>query len=269
MNNEDAFHLSVIENIQREQMTAIEEAYAFYKYVELGFTHEAIAKKVSKNRDYVTSRLRLLKLIPELQDWIAQGYISDGHAKQILKIESIVNRFCGSNFINIGEKSVFEHFQQDFIKCFDGKIKITVNEVENWVSNLKEHFLYPLIAVFNGQDEVIISKTKSFDITARGKCNIWDLQIQNIVEEDIDFLLKRTLDKAEQENNNDYPRWQVYKIYDDLKSRLFENGIPDWPQKEKDYRNFIAWDYEKGKPNFEQWDSMMDTMYIFHDDEIE
>lgn len=93
LNDENAFHLSVIENIQREQLTPIEEAHAFMKYVEMGYTHEQIAEKVSKSRTYVTSRLRLLKLVPYIHDWIAKGILSDGHAKQILKMESIVNRF--------------------------------------------------------------------------------------------------------------------------------------------------------------------------------
>src|SRR5699024_10162034 len=84
LDDEEAFHLSVIENIQREDMTAIEEALAFQKYVEMGYTHKEIAEKISKGRTYVTQRLRLLKLIPEVHDMIAIGVIQEGHAKQLL-----------------------------------------------------------------------------------------------------------------------------------------------------------------------------------------
>ncbi|MET3210803.1 UNVERIFIED_CONTAM: ParB/RepB/Spo0J family partition protein [Paenibacillus sp. PvR008] len=63
LSDTEAFHLAVIENIQREQLTDIEEAHAFQNYVELGYTHEQVAEKVKKSRTYVTSKLRLLKLI--------------------------------------------------------------------------------------------------------------------------------------------------------------------------------------------------------------
>src|SRR5690606_776554 len=112
LNDEDAFHLAVIENIQREQLTPIEEAQAYLKYVEMGYTHEQIAHKVSKSRTHVTTRLRLLKLLPFIQDWIAEGVLSEGHAKQILKMESVINRFWRN--VTYFSESPFEKFQRKF-----------------------------------------------------------------------------------------------------------------------------------------------------------
>src|SRR5690625_6822110 len=73
ISDKEAFHLSVIENIQREQMTPIEEALAFQKYLEMGYKHQEIADKVSKSRSFVTTRLRLLGLLPNVQKMISEG----------------------------------------------------------------------------------------------------------------------------------------------------------------------------------------------------
>src|SRR5699024_1407315 len=80
MTDDEAFHLAVIENIQREELTAVEEAQAFQRYVEMGYTHAQIAEKVSKSRTYVSSSLRLLKLNGRILAWINDGKLSEGHA---------------------------------------------------------------------------------------------------------------------------------------------------------------------------------------------
>jgi ParB/RepB/Spo0J family partition protein len=137
MNDEDAFHLSVIENIQREDMTAIEEAHAFLKYTELGMTHQQIANKVSKTRDYVTSKIRLLKLSELLQEWLVIGKILDGHAKQILKMESIFTRLLEPTKGINGTDNAFEFVQKKFINEFSDKDKISVREIKDWVEEVK------------------------------------------------------------------------------------------------------------------------------------
>src|SRR5690606_22499674 len=81
VDDEDAFHLAVIENIQREQLSPIEEARAFLWYSHNGLTQDEIAEKVKKTRDYVASKLRLLNLSETVQSIIERGEIKEGHAK--------------------------------------------------------------------------------------------------------------------------------------------------------------------------------------------
>ncbi|MGE7692465.1 ParB/RepB/Spo0J family partition protein [Lysinibacillus sp. NPDC097214] len=142
VDEQEAFHLAVIENIQREQMTPIEEAQAFMKYVEMGFTHEQIAEKVSKSRTYVTTKLRLLNLLPEVQDWIASGRLAEGHAKVLLTIHSKLCSITDVPRLIKGEQSDFDYFQSLFTKEFKDRVKISVKDVEQYVSDMR----YKLIA---------------------------------------------------------------------------------------------------------------------------
>jgi ParB family chromosome partitioning protein len=81
--------LALIENIQREELNAIEVAQAYQRLMtECSLTQEEIAKKVGKNRTTITNSLRLLKLPEVIQKSIAEGKISAGHARALINLES-------------------------------------------------------------------------------------------------------------------------------------------------------------------------------------
>jgi ParB family transcriptional regulator, chromosome partitioning protein len=85
--DEDLLEISIIENIQREELNKVEEAKAFQRLAtQFGMTHEAIAKKVSKDRATITNSLRLLELSGAIHQYIEDGRISAGHAKALLPI---------------------------------------------------------------------------------------------------------------------------------------------------------------------------------------
>jgi ParB family chromosome partitioning protein len=80
--------VSIIENIHREDLNPLEIALAFQKMVqELNYTQQEIADKVGKDRTSVTNYMRLLKLPQEIQDALADGGLSMGHARAILALE--------------------------------------------------------------------------------------------------------------------------------------------------------------------------------------
>jgi ParB family transcriptional regulator, chromosome partitioning protein len=77
--------LALIENLQRENLNAIEEAQGYAQLIgQFQLTQEEVAAKVGKSRAVVANALRLLKLAPALQNYIRQGRLSVGHAKVIL-----------------------------------------------------------------------------------------------------------------------------------------------------------------------------------------
>jgi len=77
--------LALIENLQRENLNAIEEAQGYAQLTEqFGLTQEEVATKVGKSRAVVANALRLLKLAPPIQAYIRQGRLSVGHAKVLL-----------------------------------------------------------------------------------------------------------------------------------------------------------------------------------------
>lgn len=85
---QETMEVSLIENIQREDLNPIEEAEA-YKTLsdEFHLTQEEIARKVGRSRAAVTNSLRLLKLTPEVRQMVVAGDLSMGHARAILSIE--------------------------------------------------------------------------------------------------------------------------------------------------------------------------------------
>lgn len=80
--------LALVENIQREELTPIEEAQALRRLQEeLGLTQEALAGKVGKDRATVANSLRLLRLPADIRDEIQRGALSAGHARALLAVE--------------------------------------------------------------------------------------------------------------------------------------------------------------------------------------
>jgi ParB family chromosome partitioning protein len=87
-NDQQMLEMALIENIQREDLNAIEVALSFQRMLEeLGLKQEELGERVSKNRSTVTNYLRLLKLPPTIQASIRDGGISMGHARALITVD--------------------------------------------------------------------------------------------------------------------------------------------------------------------------------------
>lgn len=83
----DRLVLALVENIQRENLNAIEEARAFEKLlVEFGLTHEQVAERVGRERSTVSNALRLLDLPDSVLELVSRGTIAAGHARALLPV---------------------------------------------------------------------------------------------------------------------------------------------------------------------------------------
>ncbi len=81
----DAFELALIENVQREDLNPIELAEAFERLVrEHGYTQDALAERLGKDRTTITNALRLLKLPARVRTKVIAGELSEGHARALL-----------------------------------------------------------------------------------------------------------------------------------------------------------------------------------------
>ncbi len=79
--------LAIIENLQREDLNAVDRALAFQRLVnEFKLTHAEVGKKVGKSREYVSNSLRILMLPPEMQQALRDGEISEGHTRPLLML---------------------------------------------------------------------------------------------------------------------------------------------------------------------------------------
>ena len=85
--DELALEMTLVENIQREDLNAIEAARAFERLMdEFELTQEAVAERTGKDRATVANAIRLLKLEPTIQDWIEEGRLTAGHGRALLGV---------------------------------------------------------------------------------------------------------------------------------------------------------------------------------------
>lgn len=85
VSSNDAFELALIENVQREDLDAIEFAEALQRLTdEHGYSQESLAQRVGKDRSTIANALRLLKLPPEVREKVIDGELSEGHARALL-----------------------------------------------------------------------------------------------------------------------------------------------------------------------------------------
>lgn len=161
-NEQERLEVALIENIQRENLSPIEEAEAYKALMELGtLSQENVAKKVGKKRSTVANALRLLKLPKHIQKTISDGDLSPGHARAILSVlnpadqELLYNKIITNNLsvrdaekfsqdLNNGDKSFTEEkkkpapkaqqlspelaeIEQKFINTFGTKVQIKGN----------------------------------------------------------------------------------------------------------------------------------------------
>ena len=88
--DEKLLELALVENIQRQELNAIEEAKAYKNLINtVGLTQEMVAERVGKNRTVITTSLRLLKLPDEIQKLIEEEKISAGHGRALLMIDDL------------------------------------------------------------------------------------------------------------------------------------------------------------------------------------
>ena len=116
---QEIVEISLIENIQREDLNPIEEAQAFKRLLtEFNLKQEEVAERVSKSRTAVTNSMRLLKLCDEVQQMIIEDTISTGHARALITIEDPEQQYT------IAKKIADE--------------KLSVRDVEKLVKNLNK-----------------------------------------------------------------------------------------------------------------------------------
>lgn len=119
LTEEENMVISIIENMQREDLNPIEEAEALQQMIEkFGLSQEEVSRNVGKSRPYITNALRLLKLPFEIRGYVLEGRLTNGHARAIAGIEDETLQ------VSVADKAVEEG--------------LSVRAVENIVKNIGE-----------------------------------------------------------------------------------------------------------------------------------
>ena len=93
VNDQELLEMALVENIQREDLDAIEVALTYQRLLdEIGLTQENLSQRVGKERSTITNSIRLLRLSPDIQQAIREGVISAGHGRAIISVEDENNQ---------------------------------------------------------------------------------------------------------------------------------------------------------------------------------
>lgn len=119
LSDQEIVEISLIENIQRENLNPIEEAQAYKRLLnEFNLKQDEVAERVSKSRTAVTNSMRLLKLCDDVQQMIIDDMISTGHARALITIEDAEQQYAIA-------QQIFDE-------------KLSVRDVEKLVKNLNK-----------------------------------------------------------------------------------------------------------------------------------
>ncbi len=123
--DDDAAEIAIIENVQRENLTPIEEAKSYQKLLDKGFTQEEIARRLGIAQSTLANKLRLLNLPQEIQDALLNNKISERHARGLLRLQTPEDQ------INLMNKIINERINvKDTDEEIDKILGIKRNEIE-------------------------------------------------------------------------------------------------------------------------------------------
>lgn len=178
LTDQEIVEISLIENIQREDLNPIEEAQAYKRLLtEFHLKQDEVAERVSKSRTAVTNSLRLLKLCDEVQKMVVDDMISTGHARALISIEDPEEQYLIAQ------------------KIFDEKL--SVREVEKLVKDLHKPPKPPkeenktLQAIYQEISERL-KQSLSTKVSVSAKQNgAGKIEIEFYNHEDLERLLER------------------------------------------------------------------------------
>ena len=179
--DQEIVEISLIENIQREDLNPIEEALAYKRLLEeFNLKQDEVAERVSKSRTAVTNSMRLLKLCDNVQQMIIDDMLSTGHARALIPIED-------------------EEIQLQLAqRIFDEKL--SVREVEKIVKEIlrpetnkpkKEETPQNILYIYEDIENRLEEKlSRKVEITSKGNSGTGKIQIEFYSNDDLDHLIE-------------------------------------------------------------------------------
>lgn len=183
MDEEQAMEIALIENLQREDLNAIEEASGYKLLMErYGMTQEQVAKRVGKSRPAVANALRLLNLPPRVMEMVEEGEVSPGHARALLSFEDPEQMMDVAQKVRKGKYSV-----RDIEKMSKHPGEPAVEEV----TSAEAEDVWGSQAAFFTEMELALSGELGRKVKIARNGNSGMLQIQFYNEDDLKELAQR------------------------------------------------------------------------------
>ena len=189
--DKEILELSLIENIQREDLNPIEEAEAYKRLIdEFGMSQEEMAKRVSKSRSAVANSLRLLKLEGDVRKMLVDGQLSMGHARAILPVEDADQQYELAQKITEKQLSVRE--TEKIVK----EMLKSGAEQDKSIVKIEKQEEDPSIAIIYKQIEERLQQSLHTKVSIQRKRNgHGKLQIDFYNSDDLEKIIDRLTDR--------------------------------------------------------------------------
>ena len=175
LTDKEVLEISLIENIQREDLNPIEEAKAYRKLIdEFQLKQEELATRIGKSRTAVTNCMRLLNLDERVQDYLVDGVITEGHGRALLAVEDKENQY------KLAQKIIDDSLN---VRDTEKLIKALANE-NNSKSNQKEENPYYIDLKYKLENHFGTKVKLSNSTNNKGK-----IEIEYYSEEDLQRIL--------------------------------------------------------------------------------
>lgn len=174
LTEQQMMELAVLENLQREDLSPIEEASAYQLLIEkLKLTQEELAKRLGKSRPHIANHIRLLSLPPKIQELISNGRISMGHGRALLGLRK------KDNITPVVEKTIKEG--------------LNVRQLEQLIQQLNEYV--PRETKKVKKDKDIFIKERENHLREQFGTNVHIKQSKNKGKIEIEFMSKDDLER--------------------------------------------------------------------------
>ncbi|WP_407480935.1 ParB/RepB/Spo0J family partition protein [Elizabethkingia meningoseptica] len=178
VNDQELLEMALVENIQREDLDAIEIALTYQRLIdEIGLTQENLSSRVGKERSTITNSLRLLKLSPEIQGAIRSNEISAGHGRALLSLQDEAQQEL------LYQKIVKENLNVRQAEEFVNKLKNNKQKTAKTIKELPNHLK-------KAQKSIADALELNVEIKSVGKGKKGKIILDFASEDDLERILK-------------------------------------------------------------------------------
>lgn len=229
LNDNESAEVAIVENIQRKDLSPIEEAKSYKKLLDRGYlTQDQLASRMGKNQSTVSNKLRLLNLDEKVQDALLNNKISERHARSLLKLE---NKEEQKEVLDeIIEKRLNVRDTEDLInRKLNGEEEfINIPNLSN--TGIEETFDFNNISNISNdyKNEEEIEKIPTFSSNPIKEYKENDDDIEVISDFDNDIITVPSLSIAKKEKNIDDVISKIQKVVEEVKELGFEAKLEEY-----------------------------------------
>lgn len=184
LSDSDMMELAIIENLQREDLNAIEEAESYQRFMnDLGLTQQKVAERLGKSRPYIANMLRLLNLPKDISNQVKEGALSSAHGRTLLGIKDV------TMMKKISQQAIRENWSVRYLEQ-------VVNELQDGGQSKKSKATTQIKPIFIQKQERRLKEKFGSKVDISTSKNIGKITFEFKTEEEFKRLIQKLNDEV-------------------------------------------------------------------------